>query len=386
VPHFQLDAAILPSDEMKAIADLCVHCHQCRLECPAGVDIPKLMVETKAAHVAHAGLSPSDYLMTRLDLVGRWGGAFRPVANWALGNRQMRWLLEKTFGIARGRKLPRVAGRSFIRRAVRRRWHHPTESPGRKVLYFVDVYANHFDPELGEALAAILAHHGIEMFVPPEQEQAGMALVSLGAAERARAVAERNIRILAEPARRGYTILATEPSAALCLTHEYLQLLDDDDVRLVAASAMEACSFLWKLHQEGALRLDFRPLSATVGYHQPCHLRALGVGSPGENLLRLVPGLTVINHHAGCSGMAGTFGIKREHYRSSLRAGWGLITRMRDPALTIGATECSTCKMQMEQGTTTPTIHPIKLLALAYGLMPQLERLLTTPGRELLVT
>ena len=42
--------------------------------------------------------------------------------------------------------------------------------------------------------------------------------------------------------------------------------------------------------------------------------------------------------------------------------------------------------MQMEQGTTIPTIHPIKLLALAYGKMPQLERLLTTPGRELVVT
>jgi Fe-S oxidoreductase len=115
-------------------------------------------------------------------------------------------------------------------------------------------------------------------------------------------------------------------------------------------------------------------------------LKALGVGSPGENLLRLVPGLTVLNQNAGCSGMAGTFGMKREHYRSSLRAGWSLITRMRDPALTIGATECSTCKMQMEQGTTTPTIHPIKLLALAYGLMPKLQRLLTTPGRELVVT
>jgi FAD/FMN-containing dehydrogenase/Fe-S oxidoreductase len=385
----QLDAALLPSDEMKAIADLCVHCHQCRLECPAGVDIPKLMVETRAAHVAHAGLSPSDWLMTRLDLAGRYAAAVRPLANWALGNRQMRWLLEKLFGIAAGRKLPRVAGRSFIRQAIRRRWHLPSNGAsinGRKALYFVDVYANHFDPELGAALAAVLAHHDIEMYVPPEQEQAGMALFALGAVDRARALAQKNVRRLAEPARQGYTILATEPSAVLCLTHEYLQLLDDDDARLVANCTMEACTFLWKLHQQGELRLDFRPIAATVGYHQPCHLRALAVGSPGENLLRLVPGLTVVNQNAGCSGMAGTFGMKREHYRSSLRAGWGLITRMRDPALTIGATECSTCKMQMEQGTTTPTIHPIKLLALAYGLMPQLERLLTTPGRELVVT
>ncbi|MBL7040505.1 MAG: hypothetical protein ISR77_17855, partial [Pirellulaceae bacterium] len=48
--------------------------------------------------------------------------------------------------------------------------------------------------------------------------------------------------------------------------------------------------------------------------------------------------------------------------------------------------ECSACKMQMEQGTTKPTIHPLKILALAYGLMPDLESLLTTRGEELVVT
>ena len=49
--------------------------------------------------------------------------------------------------------------------------------------------------------------------------------------------------------------------------------------------------------------------------------------------------------------------------------------------LNIGATECSSCKMQMEQGTTTPTLHPIKLLALAYGLMPEIrEKLKPTKG------
>jgi hypothetical protein len=30
----------------------------------------------------------------------------------------------------------------------------------------------------------------------------------------------------------------------------------------------------------------------------------------------------------------------------------------------------------MEQGTTKPTLHPIKLLALSYGLMPEVARLL----------
>jgi hypothetical protein len=40
----------------------------------------------------------------------------------------------------------------------------------------------------------------------------------------------------------------------------------------------------------------------------------------------------------------------------------------------------------MEQGTTKPTIHPLKVLALAYGLMPELASLLTTRGEDLIAT
>ncbi len=43
----------LLQDACKEVADLCVHCHMCRLECPANVDIPKLMLEAKAAYVEH---------------------------------------------------------------------------------------------------------------------------------------------------------------------------------------------------------------------------------------------------------------------------------------------------------------------------------------------
>jgi Fe-S oxidoreductase len=66
--------------------------------------------------------------------------------------------------------------------------------------------------------------------------------------------------------------------------------------------------------------------------------------------------------------------------------GWSLISQLRDPSLQGGTTECSTCKVQMEQGTTKPTIHPIKLLAHACGLMPEVGRLLRRPGEPLVVT
>ncbi|MEX2027348.1 MAG: FAD-binding oxidoreductase, partial [Pirellulaceae bacterium] len=183
----------------------------------------------------------------------------------------------------------------------------------------------------------------------------------------------------------------------LCLTHEYRNLLDDDDVALVAENTTEACTYLWRMHEAGKLELDFKPVNLSLGYHTPCHLKALDALTPalsqreressaGERLLRLVPGLSVRHIERGCSGMAGTYGLKRANYRNSLRAGWGLIRALRDPAIDLGTTECSACKMQMEQGTAKPTIHPLKILAFAYGLMPEIDKLLTARSQELTVT
>ncbi|HVX11867.1 MAG TPA: anaerobic glycerol-3-phosphate dehydrogenase subunit C [Pirellulales bacterium] len=382
----QLDADLIKTDSFKDVADLCVNCQQCRLECPAGVDIPKLMLEAKAAYVANNGLRLRDWVVTRLDLFSALGCIVSPLANWALGNRQARWLLEKMGGIAQGRKLPRFAPRPFMRRASRRRLTRPTRRSGRKVLYFIDTYANYHDPQLGEAMVAVLEHNGVAVYVHPDQTQSGMAMVSLGAVDLARKVAARNVAILAEAIRQGYTVVASEPSAALCLTREYPDLLGDDDARLVAENTSEACAYLWNMHTIGKLQLDLKPVNATVGYHMPCHVKALGIGSPGESLLRLVPGLNVYRIDKGCSGMAGTFGLRKENYRNSLRAGWPLISAIRESNWLAGTTECSACKMQMEQGTSKPTIHPLKLLALSYGLMPEIASLVNARGKELIVT
>ncbi len=383
----QVNLTALSSEQFKAVADLCVHCHMCRLECPAHIDIPRLMRDGKGAFVRANGLLVADWAMTRLDLLARLAGLVRPLSNWALGNRQMRWLLEKTLGIAQGRKLPRLASRSFLRRAARRRLTRPTRGSGAKVLYFVDLYANYFDTQLAMALVKVLEHNGVAVYVHPHQKQAGMPSIACGALDHARHLAEHNVAILAEAIRQGYHVVTTEPSAALALTREYPQLLENDDEALaVAENTSEACSYLWKLHMRGQLQLDFKPIHTTFGYHTPCHLKALGKGTPGVNLLGLVPGVRVIAVEEGCSGMAGTFGIKRANYRSSLRAGWRLISRLRDPAIAAGATECSVCKIQMEQGTTKPTIHPVKLLAMAYNLMPEAGDLLAASSEELIAT
>lgn len=382
----QLDSEALMSDEVKEIADLCVHCHQCRLECPATVDIPKLMVEVKGAHVASHGLTFSDWVVTRIDLLSRIGSLMGPVANWLLMNRRARWLGEKVLGIAQGRKLPRFASRTFMSRARRRKLVRPTRRTGPKVLYFVDTYANYHDSQLGDALVAVLEHNAVAVYVHPEQRSSGMPFIAAGAIEQARSIAADNVRVLADAVRQGYEIVATEPAAALCLTREYPALLDDADAQLVAEHSSEACTYLWRLHRSGKLALDFAPLNLSLAYHMPCHLRALQTGSPGENLLRLIPGLRLQRIEKGCSGMAGTYGLKRENYRTSLRAGLDLINGLRQCKVQYSVTECSACKIQIEQGTHQSALHPLKLLAYAYGVMPLASEFISDHVPELTVS
>lgn len=113
----QLDPALLESQETKAIADLCFNCHQCRMECPASVNIPKLVQEIKA-HIAGQGLTVRERLLNRIDLIAAMGSRFPQLANWAVRNPLARWFLEKSTGIAQGRKLPRVTRRTFLRWAA----------------------------------------------------------------------------------------------------------------------------------------------------------------------------------------------------------------------------------------------------------------------------
>lgn len=381
-----LDRKALASDELRAISDLCINCHQCRLECPAGVDIPKIVLESKAQHVELNGLPPIDWWLGQLDTVASWLSRFRPLANYLIANRRVRWLLERTVGLSRMRKLPRIDRQSFLQRAARSHWTRQTKTQGPRVVYFTDLYANWFDVQLAEATVAVLQHNGVSVYVHPRQIDSGMALVSAGAVQAVRRRAQRNTSILADSIRQGYHVVTAEPSTALCLTHEYPHFVDNEDVRLVQQNTSDVCAYLWGLHQQGRLELDFHPINLTVGYHLPCHMRAISGGAPGESLLKLIPGMHVRRLDKGCSGMAGTYGLKASNFRSSVRAGWPLIQAMRDPHLDVGATECCACKMQMEQGTTRITLHPIKLLAHAYRLMPEIERLLGQQSGKLVVT
>ncbi len=365
------------SDAVREVADLCVNCKMCAPECPAHVNIPKLMLEAKAANAAEHGLHRTDWVLARTESFAAIGSAFAFAINPALRSRTARWLLEKVFGISRERHLPPFASRSFLRRAARRGWSRKPRAQRPRVAYFVDVFANYTDPEIGEAVVAVLHHNGVEVYVPPGQVGCGMAPLAYGDTETAREIAQRNLRVFAELAREGYAIVCSEPTAAVMLRQDYLDLLDDADARLVAEHTVELTAYLEDLHAMGRLRTDFQEMPFGVGHHVPCHVKALGRPAAGPGLLALVPGLRVHTIDVSCSGMAGTFGLKVQNHAVSLEAGRPMLEELARHRVVVGSTECGPCRMQMEQGSGKRVLHPVQYLAMAYGLMPMLAQRLS---------
>ena len=250
----EVDPRLWGADEFKAHADLCIHCKLCRTECPSGVDVSSLMLEAKAAYVEKHGLPPGDWIFSRIELWAKLSSRFPLLANFLLSRRSMRWLLDRLLGVSRHRLLPRVRRTPFTRRAARLGLSKASpQQPGPRVVYFVDVYANYYDQELAESVVAVLRHAGVNIFVPTRQRSSGMAALIVGDIDHARDQALVNLRLLASAVRDGYTVVCSEPTAALMIKHEYIKLTEDLDAQLVAANTMDVGQYLLGLSARGQL-------------------------------------------------------------------------------------------------------------------------------------
>jgi len=371
----------IESEEFRATADLCVNCKMCALECPSQVKIPKLMVEAKAQNVKERGLRWRDWVVSRLDTWAGLGSRWAWLVNGMLANNAIRWPLDKVFGVTRYRKLPRVHQDTFQKRARRLGWSTLSTATDRpRVIYFADTFAQYFDPLVAEATVRVLLASGVHVYVPPQPLHSGSASLSVGHMDRAKRLAQRNINALEPLTREGYTILCSEPTTALMLTQDYLDIVDDPGASQVARHTVELMSYLQQLDDQGRLpqskTVSF-PLS--IGHHIPCHIKALQKGVNGPDLLQKTGGYRVHTLDLSCSGMAGVYGLQQANYASSMRAGKPMLDRFAQDDLHFGSSECSSCRIQMEHAGNKPVLHPVQWLALAYGLMPELKNRLVKP-------
>ena len=349
-----------------ATVDYCSGCGMCTTACPADVKIAEMNSRARAEMKAGHRPRLRDWLLGQTDLVGRLGVAFAPLANWTLGNRLIRTLIEWTIGIHRRAPLPVFAGRTLRSRLPRPAASEPP--PDRAVVLFHGCAANYYEPHVAFAAIEILRRNGFET-IAPEQVCCGLPFISNGLYSRARGRARSNLGVFADYARHGYRIVGTSTSCTHTLKAEYREMLDvdDDDAHAVAAATWDICEFLLDLHEQGRLDTGFGRLDETLPYHAPCQLKSHGIGLPAMDLFALVPGLRAIDMDHDCCGVAGTYGLKKEKYDIAMAVGDPLFRRVRATESARAACDSETCRWQIERATDRPVKHPIEILAAAYA-------------------
>ena len=357
------------SDEFKQILGLCINCKMCSVECPSNVDISKLMIEARAEYVRRKGLSRTEKVLARNRVLSKLGSAFAPLSNFVMSLPLFRLLFERYAGLDSRRTPPRFRRGSFLNKG--RRYlakAGPIASPTDKVAYFVDSYANYNDHELGFAVVKCLRHNKIDVTLP-NQLPAPLPAIVYGDLKTARRDLTYIVRNLADEVRAGYKIVCSEPSAALCLREDLRLLLDSEDAEVVSGNTYELMGYLSQLHKQGKLRTRAERDEREFAYHAPCHVFALGDRGASIELLRAICGAEVTDIDAGCCGLAGTYGMQKKNYDLSIQIGKDMVEALNALDTKHVMTECAACKMQIEQLTRKKVIHPIKVLAKAYGLI-----------------
>jgi glycerol-3-phosphate dehydrogenase subunit C len=352
--------------------DYCSGCRVCNMICPNGVKIAELNARARAAWVSGGNLPLRlrlrNNLLARPELLGKLAHPFPPLANRLLSLKPARQFAEFAFNIHHSAPLPSFSSQTFS--SWFRNRPHPVHS-SKKVVYFHGCSTQYYEPRVGRAAVQVLEQNGFEVIVPP-QNCCGLPLLSNGEFPAARRYHQSNVNHLVPYARQGIPIVGTSTSCTLTLKEESPELLDmhDDDSRLVAENTFDFNEFLLLQHDQGLLNLNLHPLPLTLGYHIPCQYRAHQLTNPGLGLLTLIPDLTVVDSHASCCGIAGTYGYKTEKYDISMAIGKSLFefisNDMKDSPVVVCDSE--TCRWQITHATGKPAIHPVELLAKSYGL------------------
>ena len=358
----KLDPAILEEPEFKKIIDTCINCKRCLTECPSGVDVPWLSITSRADVVRRQGEDFSSRILTDTQKLCRQGSRLAPVANLATSLSPIRWGLQKAIGMEATRYLPQFRSRT-LRKILAGR---PQVEGSREVVFFLGCFANYNDPE-GEGLAVIevLEHNNIKVILP-ELKCCGIARISSGGQDMILDDIRYNIGILSQYAGNDIPILFSEPSCALAVKCEYPRIIDSEQARMVAEHTVDIHQYLLQLHRDGELKTDFGRLDMNVGYHAPCHLKTLGVTDEPVHLMELIPGVTVEKFSDKCCGMGGTYGLKSKNFDLSMKIGERLFEEINSSATDQIVTGCGACGMQIHQGTMRESVHPLKLLSLAY--------------------
>ena len=341
--------------------DLCLNCKRCEVACPSNVKIGDLI---QSARLKYSTKKPKlrDFMLANTDLLGSVATTMAPVVNFTLGLKPVKAVMEGVLAIDHHRTFPKYSGQKF-ETWFRRHALKKQEAYEKKVSYFHGCYANYNYPKLAKDFVKIMNALGYGVNLLEKEKCCGVALISNGFKDQALKQAELNLGSIRTAVKRGEPVLTTSSTCTFTMRDEYTHILalDNSDVR---SSIALATKFIYELVDAGKARLVFKDdYRKRIAYHTPCHMEKLGWAVYSTSLLRMIPGVDFNMLDSQCCGIAGTYGFKKEHYNDSQKIGESLFRQIADLQVDMVATDCETCKWQIEMSADVQVENPISIIA-----------------------
>ncbi|MFQ5879605.1 MAG: 4Fe-4S dicluster domain-containing protein [Dehalococcoidia bacterium] len=352
----------------------CAGCYTCLTVCPKGVNPARINKALRTPPKAHLGtdlkgqadptyksLEPyyrahrkglREWLFANNHRLARLGSATAPFSNWFLRFPLGRLVAHYLLGIHKARSLPSFARPSFPQ------WFRRNTPKGdghrSTVLLFHDTFMDYNVPQIGIAATELLEKAGFRVELT-DSVCCCRPMISLGFLSKAAEHARINVTRLFEHARRGTFIVGCEPSCLLTLRDEYVNLVQEPELKEKAKVVAQQClmidEFLAMLTSRGELELEFRQNQdgqKPLLFHAHCHQKALADPAKSMELLGLA-GYQAEMLDTTCCGMAGAYGYEKEHYEASRAAGErGLFPALRaQPQAEMVVTGVS-CRQQIQ--------------------------------------
>ncbi|WP_276258856.1 FAD-binding and (Fe-S)-binding domain-containing protein [Haloglomus litoreum] len=344
------------------VLDLCVGCKGCASDCPTGVDMAKLKTEVKHEYHQREGVGLRERLFGNVHRVSAVGSALAPLSNWAQSLPGADWLGERLLDIAPERDLPHFERETLVDWFESRGPRVSAAEADRTVVLYPDTYTNYSYTAPGKAAVRVLEAAGVHVQVPGDLGPTGRPAFSQGLLDETRERARDTVDALAPRVDDGWEVVFVEPSDAVMLQDEYLDLFPDDEAaHRLAGSSYAVCEYLDVHRLDEAV--DWAAPDEALTYHGHCNQEAVGTDHHAVGVLRRA-GYAVDPLDSTCCGMAGSFGYEAEHYEVSKAIGRILYGQVDDSDGDTVVAPGASCRTQLDDHVDDPP-HPVEMLGAA---------------------